>query len=755
MKKYFFFPAVLFICYGQLPAQNLIQHHLDSLRNVLASLKDSARVDCLNQMALESRKWCEGWPLSTIARADSSYPYATQANLEAKQLGYAKGIANSFAQLGACELFRSNEYQYLGKEQVPAVLNKWELYAKEAVAWAEKLGDHNLSGQQYAALGELNFRRNNFNAGAAYYKMAISHLKLAGDEIGEAELCTWLCERYSTRGEFEKGFEYCQRSMQLTQNVSKKNDDGADYYKWLVQRSLVNMANLYNTAGDYEMALNYLRQGRQYHKAGAAMTTDMALDNGRVFQLLGNYDSSLYYLKKFEELHGFWADGQNIILGKIYLSETYALTKRYDKALTQINECIDSLRNQQWNKLGNSYQLAKALSVASDIHHMQKDEKSALQMAKESLALMIKREARPDIMNNYYLLSGIYHSLGKNDSAYGYLLKYIRLKDSIQNKQYYFRLNGFRRMAEDEKKQSQIGLLSRDNQIKAQQLKEEGLVRNFLIAGLVLLSLIGVFIFRTLILRRKNEKLRRENLETDMKIQQLENLRSHSDLQRKAADLEMQALRAQMNPHFIFNCLSSINRFIIKNESRAASSYLTRFSRLIRMVLMNSQKPLILLEDELQMLRLYLDMERLRFKDAFDYRISFLNTMEGDNIFIPPLLLQPFCENAIWHGLMHKESDGQLDIDLSIMDDILCCRITDNGIGRQKAGEIKTRSAEKDKSLGLQITTERLALLNREKGVHTFYEIEDLFDDKGLPAGTRIHLKISYKAAMEATMIND
>jgi tetratricopeptide (TPR) repeat protein len=754
MKKYMLIPAVLFICNSQLPAQNLIQHKLDSLRKVLASLKDSARVDCLNLMAQESRKWCEGWPLSTIARADSSYPYAMQANTEAKQLGYAKGMANSYAQLGACELFRSNEYQYLGKEQVPAVLNKWELYAKEAVTWAKKPADQNLLGQQYATLGELYFRRNNFDTGAAYYKMAISHLKLAGDEIGEAELCTWLCERYSTRGEFDKGFEYCQRSMQLTQNVAKKND-GEDYYKWLVQRSLINKANLYNTARDNEMALNYLRQGRFFHKAGAAMTTDMSLDNGRVFQLLGNYDSSFYYLKKFEGLHGFWSGGQNIILGKIYLSETYALTKRYDKALTLINECLDSLRNQQWNKLSNGYQLAKALSVAADLHHVQKDEKKALQLAKEGLALMINKEARPEIMNSYYLLSGIYHGLGKNDSAYGYLIKYIRLKDSIQNKQFYFRLNGYRRMVEDEKKQSQIGLLSRDNQIKAQQLKEEGLVRNFLIAGLVLFSLIGIFIFRTLILKRKNEKLRREHLETDMKMQQLENLRNQSDLQRKATNLEMQALRAQMNPHFIFNCLSSINRFIIKNESKAASSYLTRFSRLIRMVLMNSQKPLILLEDELQMLRLYLDMERLRFKDAFDYRIGFLNTMEGDNIFIPPLLLQPFCENAIWHGLMHKESGGQLDIELSIQDDILCCGITDNGIGRQKAEEIKTKSAEKDKSLGLKITTERLALLNREKGVHTFYEIEDLFDDKGMPAGTRIHLKISYKASMEETIIND
>jgi sensor histidine kinase YesM len=126
--------------------------------------------------------------------------------------------------------------------------------------------------------------------------------------------------------------------------------------------------------------------------------------------------------------------------------------------------------------------------------------------------------------------------------------------------------------------------------------------------------------------------------------------------------------------------------------------------------------------------------------------------MEGDNIFIPPLLLQPFCENAIWHGLMHKEGEGRLNIELSIENNILNCTITDDGIGRQKAQEIKTKSAEKEKSMGLKITTERLALLNREKGVHTFYEIEDLHDGNGEPAGTKVNLKISYKEWVEETI---
>ena len=234
-----------------------------------------------------------------------------------------------------------------------------------------------------------------------------------------------------------------------------------------------------------------------------------------------------------------------------------------------------------------------------------------------------------------------------------------------------------------------------------------------------------------------------------MKLQQLENEKKHAELQQQAVELEMQALRAQMNPHFIFNCLSSINRIILKNESKTASDYLTRFSRLIRMVLINSQKPMIPLEDELQMLRLYLDMERLRFKDSFDYVISFTNDIDAGAILVPPLLFQPFCENAVWHGLMQKEGQGNLSIDLSMHNNILYCIIADDGIGREKAAELKSKSAEKEKSMGLKITTQRLALLNQDKHVQTFYTMEDIMDENKNIAGTKVILKIAYKELEE------
>jgi len=164
---------------------------------------------------------------------------------------------------------------------------------------------------------------------------------------------------------------------------------------------------------------------------------------------------------------------------------------------------------------------------------------------------------------------------------------------------------------------------------------------------------------------------------------------------------------------------------------------------------------LIALDDELEMLGIYLEMERLRFKNSFDYSINFLNAIESDNIFIPPLLLQPFCENAIWHGLMHKDGPGRLDIELSMREDILYCVITDNGVGRERAAEMKSKTAEREKSMGLKITTERLALFNRKKAVHTFYELEDINDENGSPAGAKVVIKISFNEAVEEAILTE
>jgi ligand-binding sensor domain-containing protein len=217
-----------------------------------------------------------------------------------------------------------------------------------------------------------------------------------------------------------------------------------------------------------------------------------------------------------------------------------------------------------------------------------------------------------------------------------------------------------------------------------------------------------------------------------------------SEFAQRMTEAEMRALRAQMNPHFIFNCLSSINRYIVKSDHKTASGYLTKFSKLIRLILDNSAADTVSLEKELQSLQLYIDMEALRFDHAFTWTIQVDERIDKEDSFIPPMLLQPYVENAIWHGLLHKETGtGKLTIKLSqLSDTILITQIEDNGIGRQQAKEMNSKETGNRKSYGMQISRDRLALLNQTTKESATVAIEDLVNGNGLALGTRVTIRI-------------
>ena len=212
--------------------------------------------------------------------------------------------------------------------------------------------------------------------------------------------------------------------------------------------------------------------------------------------------------------------------------------------------------------------------------------------------------------------------------------------------------------------------------------------------------------------------------------------------QRQAA-IEMKALRAQMNPHFIFNSLNSINKYILKSDNINASRYLTRFAKLIRLILDNSNNREIALSDELEALRLYIEMELLRFATRFVYTIEVDENVCADSIQVPPLIIQPYVENAIWHGLLHKESGGILSISVRKTEAaMLICTIEDNGIGRARAKALKSKSATTNKSMGITLTEERIVMLNHFTSLNASVEIIDLENEQGEAAGTKVILSL-------------
>jgi hypothetical protein len=227
-----------------------------------------------------------------------------------------------------------------------------------------------------------------------------------------------------------------------------------------------------------------------------------------------------------------------------------------------------------------------------------------------------------------------------------------------------------------------------------------------------------------------------------LQLERSEKERQMAELKQKGTELEMQALRAQMNPHFIFNSLNSINWFIQENNKVKASEYLTKFSKLVRLILQNSKASLIPLESELESLALYLDLEVMRFDYHFSYKISVPPDMEVSVLKVPPLIIQPYVENAIWHGLLHKEEKGQLNIELGEKGGQLFLKIADNGIGRNQAAAFGSKSATKHNSMGMQITRERIAKLQRLGAKESSVTINDLLLADGSAGGTEVIIKI-------------
>ena len=253
----------------------------------------------------------------------------------------------------------------------------------------------------------------------------------------------------------------------------------------------------------------------------------------------------------------------------------------------------------------------------------------------------------------------------------------------------------------------------------------------FRIGAVLLVSLIAWYI---MFLRLRNIRIRHEDEKRIL------------DIEKQMFTLEQTALRLQMNPHFIFNSLNSIQSFVIANDTDKAINYLAKFSNLMRFILAHSQKPFVNLSDELKAMEIYLDVERLRFDNKFNYEFDIDPEIDEEFIEIPPMIIQPYIENAIIHGILNKEGIGKLKITLKLKDkNYISCIVDDDGVGREKAMQIKVQSGLKHKSRGMLITQKRLEILNKSDEDHVNIEITDLKDDNGKPSGTRVEILIIYK----------
>jgi LytS/YehU family sensor histidine kinase len=311
-------------------------------------------------------------------------------------------------------------------------------------------------------------------------------------------------------------------------------------------------------------------------------------------------------------------------------------------------------------------------------------------------------------------MSDMYFTRGDYKKAYDYHVAFKNSNDSLNAGKYLEGLGYARIKFDTEAKEKELQLLN----LKLDQQKY------FIIgfSGIILLLLIiGALIYY------------QSKMAAKQKI---------SEMNNRLSEITHANLRQQMNPHFIFNTLNSIQYYMYQHDKIATNNYLTKFSRLIRKILENSQHTQVPVKDELDVIQLYLELETLRFKEKFTYTISIDEEIDTLTYKIPTMLIQPYVENAVCHGLINKPDHGLLTLSMQLCDKHICCVIEDNGIGRKAAMEIKKQKDIPHHSLGTKITESRINITNTLYGTDLKVIFTDLTDDQNNPCGTRVELQL-------------
>ncbi len=693
LRKGFYVFIFLCFCLQFKPgfAQTII---LDSLKRVLPSLRDSARVDCLNQLSLLN---------ILLEKRDYAEYYSTPAFEEANRLDYRHGIAESLAMKAGIKRRFYNDF------------GQTEILANKALKLYEKMPDKR--GLTFCSfeLGFALFAESKYDEALRRLQKAFDGFKTKRMTDEMLMTYSFIGQVYWESGEYDNSFVTFRQSLQLAQQTGNE--------KRIIE-AFINIGDLYMAIENYPTAIAYYRKSLKKLN----QNVDFLMVYAELFSLANQFDSASYYYNLFDSSK---ADIKELRYYLVSKGQYYLLQKDYDNALKL------SLKGLEYDRqLNDRNEMRRALLNIAKAYAARQNSTYVLKYAHEGLGIAVQTRSKPSIRDAYQILYAVYDQLHQTDSAYFYYRQYSSIKDDVAGAQIKGKFTAYGY-------EQKIELLNEEKKIQQAKLKNESLLKKIFMMGICVLSLLGFIIFRIIILKRRNEK---QLLEHEIELQKLESEKTKAKLEQQATEVEMQALRAQMNPHFIFNCLNSINRFIIANEAAKAADYLTKFAKLIRIVLQQSGKSFIPLEDELHCLQLYMDLEALRFEIPFQYEIN-CNGINTSSVMIPSLLIQPFVENAIWHGLHEKENaNGKININMNRQNGILHCKISDNGIGRARATALREDAENGKKSLGIKLTQHRLQLIDPLKSEEVGVEIYDLTDESGENAGTCVEIKIPVKS---------
>lgn len=496
-----------------------------------------------------------------------------------------------------------------------------------------------------------------------------------------------------------------------TKQLAEKRDDQPGR-----MGAILFLAYAYNKF-DFQKAQYYYTMARQLVEKNQVpvSVTPISRILGQFYYNWDVLDSALFYSKK-----AYQQDQQaNIppsVLNTLYdvqFGKIYYKMKQPERALCYFRRAIAMASGKP------NGQVYEGLAM---IFRDRQQLDSARYYAKKSLAIQQERNETIYIIQTATLLFELYKASNPAEALKYHLLA-TATKDSLKTQEKV-------RQAEKAAYEDRERQAATQRRFEAAELDYHNSLRLYALLGLLGIALVAAyFLYRN---NQQNRKLEAQHL------RQLE-----TEFEQKLADTEMTTLRAQMNPHFIFNCLNSIKLYTLQNNADKASDYLTKFARLIRLVLENSRSERVTLQNELEALQLYIELEAMRFKQKVQFMIQVAPEIDQQYVQIPPLLLQPYVENAIWHGLMHKAEGGSVQVEVrQSTDHLLHVEITDDGIGRERARTLKSKSAGLHKSFGMQVTADRIRMINQLYNIQTQAQVFDLMAPDGEPLGTKVVLDI-------------
>ena len=570
-----------------------------------------------------------------------------------------------------------------------------------------------LQGESYAlnAIGIYCRNTSQYDKAILYHNKALEKAKEAGNKELRVNSLNMLGVVYRRIDDIRTALDYHQEALALAESIENRTES----VQKSIAVSLNSMGNIFLVLEQYDLAVqrftksmkieesvgNKLGLAINYHNIGYAKEATGDLEGA-----LLDYKESLRYNTEIDSDLGRVICNNTI--GRIYIKQ-----KKYDEAIDIISSTLESAKG-----LRDKFHLSGVYTNLGWAYLEMNNNAQAKKYLNEGLAISKEYNLKSSIAESYGHLARLAEKEKQYKKALEYQKQSYTLNEEITNEKNFKYVNDLIVKYDKEKFNTQIENLEKENENVKLTLKRN---KSIWITSSIVLAFLAIMIYILYRQRLLNNE-------------------------KKILTLEQDMLRSQMNPHFVFNSLNSIKQYIIANEQKNAVHYLNKFAKLIRKILDASRVKVVSLADELETMDLYMSIENIRFSNEINFEVLVNEKINLDQIKIPSLILQPFLENALWHGLSSKK--GQKNIKLSVEtteEAAVKISIIDNGIGREAAKKIADDKFVKRKSIGIALTKSRMSNFVKDfKNNFAVYFI-DLKDEAGNPSGTEVVLQIPLK----------